>query len=77
MRQVKEVEEGNLVTFENGSGSVAIEATHGKAAKLLLLSGVPIREPIAAYGPFVMNTDAEIRQAIHDFNAGKCGVIKG
>jgi redox-sensitive bicupin YhaK (pirin superfamily) len=43
--------------------------------EVLLLGGLPIREPIAHYGPFVMNTRAEIEQAIDDFNHGRMGTI--
>jgi redox-sensitive bicupin YhaK (pirin superfamily) len=42
--------------------------------ELLVLGGQPIREPIAHYGPFVMNTREEIMQAMEDFNAGRMGV---
>ena len=43
--------------------------------EVLLLGGLPIREPIAHYGPFLMNTREEILQAIDDFQAGRMGVI--
>lgn len=43
------------------------------AARLLLLAGKPIREPIVQYGPFVMNSEQEIREAFRDFSLGKFG----
>jgi len=53
--------------------SVPADATTG--ARLLLLAGQPLREPVARYGPFVMNTDAEIRQAVSDYRSGRLGEI--
>jgi redox-sensitive bicupin YhaK (pirin superfamily) len=47
----------------------------GKGWEILVLGGLPIREPIARYGPFVMNTRAEIVQALRDFQEGRMGTI--
>lgn len=65
---------GQLVGFEKSGGNVHIEAG-SEEVKILLLSGVPIDEPVVGYGPFVMNTAEEIRQAISDFKSGKFGSI--
>ena len=45
------------------------------ALEVLLLGGLPIREPIAHYGPFVMNTREEIGEAIADYHAGRLGIV--
>ena len=63
--------DGELVLLDAAGEGVVIEANN--EAKLLVLSGEPIDEPIVGHGPFVMNTEAEIRQAIRDFSSGGFG----
>jgi redox-sensitive bicupin YhaK (pirin superfamily) len=62
-----------MATLAADGQGVAIEANND--AKLLLLAGEPIDEPVVGYGPFVMNTREEIVQAIEDFNTGKFGQL--
>ncbi len=63
--------EAQMVLFDRGGDAIAVEANSD--AMLLLLSGEAIDEPIVGYGPFVMNSEEEIRQAISDFNSGRFG----
>ena len=63
----------HFVLFENKGKEFTIKAED--EAEILILSGEPIDEPIASYGPFVMNTNDEIRQTIDDFNNGKFGYL--
>lgn len=65
---------GQLAVFENGGGEIGITAGSGEV-KILLLSGVPIGEPVVGYGPFVMNTSEEIREAVNDYKNGRFGNI--
>jgi len=70
------VEEGELVVFGPGDNLVvAAAARQADPLDVLLLGGLPIREPIANYGPFVMNTREEIVQAVEDYQAGRLGII--
>ncbi|MEZ4806300.1 MAG: pirin family protein [Flavobacteriales bacterium] len=66
--------EHHLVILRNEAGMIEITAAQG--ATLLLLSGEPLNEPIVAHGPFLMNTEDEIREALADFRAGKFGVLE-
>jgi redox-sensitive bicupin YhaK (pirin superfamily) len=63
-----------MATLDTAGRGVTIEANND--AKLLLLAGEPIDEPVVGYGPFVMNTREEIVQAIEDFNGGKFGRMR-
>ena len=63
--------EASLIVFNRVGAGVEIRASQDTHA--LFLSGEPIIEPVVGYGPFVMNTKAEIAQAIDDFNGGQFG----
>jgi quercetin 2,3-dioxygenase len=68
------IELGNLVVFDSGDHLV-LTADQAEPLDVLLLGGQPLGEPIATYGPFVMNTRAEIAQAVDDFNSGRLGTV--
>jgi quercetin 2,3-dioxygenase len=66
--------EAEVIRFERAGTGVSVQADGD--TMLLVLSGEPIEEPVVGYGPFVMNSEAQIRQAIADFNSGRFGQIR-
>jgi redox-sensitive bicupin YhaK (pirin superfamily) len=61
---------GEIALLDRGAGDF-VRATASEDAKMLLVAGRPLGEPIARWGPFVMNTEAELRQAAIDYQSGR------
>jgi redox-sensitive bicupin YhaK (pirin superfamily) len=74
VNKTEEVPTNHFALFQNDGESFSVETTDG--AIVLVMSGEDLGEPIAAHGPFVMNTRQEIMQAFEDFQKGKFGYLK-
>jgi redox-sensitive bicupin YhaK (pirin superfamily) len=68
---------GQMVILDGDGDNIeiAVPASAASPLELLLVAGEPLNEPVARYGPFVMNTEAEIHQAIADYRSGRMGEI--
>jgi quercetin 2,3-dioxygenase len=73
---------GQMIIFKDDGEEVEISApadstttTNNSALDILLIGGLPLNEPVARYGPFVMNTKEEILKAIEDYQNGNMGEI--
>ena len=69
----KAVASGRMAILANTQGADGVSVKAQEASRFILIAGQPLNEPIAQYGPFVMNTQAEIFAAVEDFRAGKLG----
>jgi len=76
-RESERASDGQMIMFASDGDEVVIENPSGSGTVLefLLIGGVPLNEPIARYGPFVMNTRQEIYEAVEDYQAGRMGAI--
>jgi len=71
--EVLSLNENQLLVFNSDGDRIAVKAS--RQSKLLILSAQPIAESVASYGPYVMNTQTEIMEAMRDFQAGKMGYL--
>lgn len=70
--------EGQMVIFDPDGDAVHLSTPPkaGEPLEVLLIAGKPLNEPVARYGPFVMNTETEIARAFEDYHAGRLGAIR-
>jgi redox-sensitive bicupin YhaK (pirin superfamily) len=73
VNEQSKVAENHYLQFKNEGGEIKIKAN--RKSIILVLSGEPLNEPYVGYGPFVMNTEEEIHQAVKDYNEGKFGFL--
>ena len=73
------ISEGQLAVLVNGEliqiSADAKQDSRTENLEIFLIGGVPLREPVVAYGPFVMNTTAEIQEAFDDYQKGRLGTV--
>ena len=76
-KELQHATRGQMVQFERDGDAVLLRALESvkQPLSVLLLGGQPLEEPVARYGPFVMNTAAEVRQAMEDYQNGRMGAI--
>ncbi|HVF63900.1 MAG TPA: pirin family protein [Casimicrobiaceae bacterium] len=68
--EAEALNDGDFAMLGEGD-TLVLNSTGDRGARLLVLGGEPLHEPVARYGPFVMNTEAEVRQAVEDFRSGR------
>lgn len=73
LNDTNSIKQHDTVVFENMDGDIVLKAIQN--AKLLIMSGEPINEPLVTHGPFVMNSETEILEAMRDYQQGKMGFL--
>ena len=71
IEEKKKLKTNQIALYQRGESLINMYAKDN--AEILVLGGQPLNEPVFSYGPFVMNNEQQIRQCVHDYNAGKMG----